>query len=159
MYTLKPFTRVNNNGGKKEVESFVNRVSGKEYSTRDIEILAGAWFKGSKTLKEQVQSGELDWTLRQLKHKATKSQKQTDNLSESQSKIISNLEIVTSVIFKLNNSLERVESDSSEFIQKFRARASKLINMLSDFENTLREFYDRCGQKTGDTDLVSFGQK
>lgn len=158
MYTLKPFTRVNKTAGKKEIEAFVTRVSGKKYSTRDIELLAGAWFKGAKALKEQVKEGDLDWTLRQLKDKPPESQNQKDDMSETEAKVISSLQIVTSVIFRLNDTLGSTEIDNEDFTCKAKAASGRLINMLSDFENTLKEFYDRCGQKRCDTHLISLRQ-
>lgn len=65
MYELVPFTRVK--GGVKEVEKFVCALSGKEYSTRDIALLAHAFFKGKEVVKQQILTGNGDWTLRMLK--------------------------------------------------------------------------------------------
>lgn len=158
MYTLRPYTRVDKTAGTKEIEAFVTRVSGKKYSTRDIELLAKAWFKGSKALKEQVKTGDLDWTLRQLKDKPPESQNKQDDMSEAQGKVISNLQIVTSVIFRLNNTLGSAPMENAGFTRKAKAASGGLINMLSDFENTLKEFYDRCAKTAGDTHLVSLRQ-
>lgn len=65
MYDLLPFTRVK--GGMAEVEKFVIALSGKELSTRDIALLAHAFFRGEEEVKQQILTGNLDWTLRMLK--------------------------------------------------------------------------------------------
>jgi hypothetical protein len=72
MYELVPFTRVK--GGMREVEKFVRALSGKNYSTRDIALLAQAFFKGKEAVKEQILSGNCDWTLKMLKTKDTSSE-------------------------------------------------------------------------------------
>jgi ParB/RepB/Spo0J family partition protein len=71
MYELVPFTRVK--GGMQEVEKFVSALCGRNYSTRDISLLARAFFKGKDTVKQQILSGNCDWTLKMLKTKDTSS--------------------------------------------------------------------------------------
>lgn len=158
MYTLRPFTRVNSKDSKKEVESFVKCVSAKQLSTRDIELLAGAWFKGGKMLKTQIQQGNLDWTLQQLKTQAAESNAPRDNLSDPESRVLSNLEIVIAYIFKLSHGVKDTGLKSDEFFEHGRRTAGRLINMLNDFKIMLQEFYDRCGQKACGADTVPGGE-
>ena len=66
MYTLRQFMRLN--GVKKaEIDEFVNAVAGKDLSTRDIDLLANAFFKGSDEFREQIKNGNLSWGLKRLK--------------------------------------------------------------------------------------------
>ncbi|MFC1586449.1 ParB/RepB/Spo0J family partition protein [Fibrobacterota bacterium] len=159
MYTLRPFTRVKNGNSRKEVESFVQCVSGRRYSTRDIDLLAEAWFKGGKMLKDQMREGNLDWTLRQLKDKRAEPASPCPDMNETESKVISNLEIITACIFRLNHGLKEMKTGSDEFIHRGRKRAGRLMDLLDDFKTTLQEFYDRCGQKAGRPDLVQVGKE
>jgi ParB/RepB/Spo0J family partition protein len=64
MYTLAPFTRVKNNAG--EIRKFIDVTSGKNYSTRDIATLSKAFFSDDTKVKEQILSGNTDWTLQML---------------------------------------------------------------------------------------------
>ncbi|MFC1586565.1 ParB/RepB/Spo0J family partition protein, partial [Fibrobacterota bacterium] len=158
MYTLRPFTRVKSLSAGKEVESFVKRVSGRRYSTRDIDLLAGAWFKGGKMLKEQMREGNLDWTLRQLKERGAGPAPTGNSMNENESNAISNLEIIRACIFRFRRGLKEMKTGSDEFFELGRKRAGKLMDTLDDFKTTLREFYDRCGQKTGCADFVQVGK-
>jgi hypothetical protein len=159
MYTLKPFTRVKTGKAAKEVESFVKCVSGRSYSTRDIDLLAEAWFKGGKMLKDQMRDGNLDWTLRQLKDKRTEPISPSLDMNENESKVISNLEIITACIFRLSHGLKEMKTGGDAFIDRGRRTAGRLMDMLDDFKTTLKEFYDRCGQKAGRSDLVQVGKE
>ena len=65
MYQLAPFTRVKNSG--EDIRGFIDATSGKGYSTRDIETLSRAYFSDDPKVKEQILSGNTDWTLQMLK--------------------------------------------------------------------------------------------
>ena len=60
MYTLRPFMRINNKKIE-EIEEFINLVSGKGLSLREIDRLSMAYFNGSKELKEQIMKGNIPW--------------------------------------------------------------------------------------------------
>ena len=94
MYSLRPFTRVKDSVSKKAVSSFVGCISGKGLGTRDIDRLAQAYFKGNDVLKSQIEGGQLDWTLRQLKECDTKQDAPQDTLSELESRVLSQLEVL-----------------------------------------------------------------
>ena len=53
MYTLRQFMRINC-VTKKDVDEFVNLVSGKHLSLRDIELLAHGYFKGSEEFRQHA---------------------------------------------------------------------------------------------------------
>lgn len=65
MYSLKPFTRVKTKA--KEVDEFVSCVAGKGLSVREIDELTKAYFQKDPIMKEQIQKGQLRWTLNQIK--------------------------------------------------------------------------------------------
>jgi ParB/RepB/Spo0J family partition protein len=68
LYELGPVTRVR--GKQPHVEAFVDAVSGRDYSTRDIATLSRAFFSGDELVREQITQGNVDWTLRMLQDKA-----------------------------------------------------------------------------------------
>jgi hypothetical protein len=56
------------NGVKKdEIDEFVNAVAGKHLSTRDIDLLANAYFRGPEEFREQIKNGNILWGLKRLK--------------------------------------------------------------------------------------------
>jgi len=67
LYELGPVTRVR--GKQEQVEKFVEAVSGRDYSTRDIATLSRAFFSGDELVSQQISKGNVDWTLRMLKDK------------------------------------------------------------------------------------------
>ena len=66
MYTLRQFTRVNSIPAT-AIDRFVTSVAGKGLSTRDIDRLAYGYFRGGERLAGQIEKGNLEWTLRQMK--------------------------------------------------------------------------------------------
>ncbi|MBF0432805.1 MAG: ParB N-terminal domain-containing protein [Fibrobacteria bacterium] len=154
MYTLRPFTRVNTSTMKKEVESFVKNVSGRHYSTRDIELLAGAWFKGTALQKAQIQEGNLDWLLRQLKLPAESESQEHSDLNEIETRVLSNLEILIAYVFKLSSGLDNEALTRPEFYNRCQGPVGRLLKLLDDFKTHLQEFYDRCTKTSSSTDTV-----
>ena len=51
---------------RKEIDEFVGIVSGKKLSTRNIDMLAKGYFKGSDELREQIREGDIDFYLGHL---------------------------------------------------------------------------------------------
>lgn len=67
LYTLRNIRRLTT-VKEAELEEFVERVSGKELSTREIDLLARAFFMGGEKLREQIRSGNLAWSLEHLRN-------------------------------------------------------------------------------------------
>jgi hypothetical protein len=66
LYTLRSFIRIN--GIRKEdVDGFVESVSGKSLSIRDIDMLAHGYFKGTREFREQIANGNISWVLSRMK--------------------------------------------------------------------------------------------
>ena len=93
LYTLKKFTRVNNIS-KKKLNEFVQSVSGKGYSVREIHVLAQAYFEGSDEMRMQIKNGDPDYTLNKIKSINGVPSNEQSKLSTKEYNIISNLEII-----------------------------------------------------------------
>jgi len=140
MYTLRQFTRVNRVSGR-EVNSFVRSVSGKGLSTRDIETLAYGYFRGGEDLKRQIQEGNLQWTVRQMRKRDSFSRAE-EGMSEVEWSVIRDLELAQKYMCRLRYGLAR-EGLLSE---AFHARALLLVEGLLDrievFGAELRSFHE-----------------
>ncbi len=66
MYSLRSFMRLKR-VKKEDIDAFVVSVAGKDLSTRDIELLAQGYFKGTEEMRQQILSGNIAWGLKQLK--------------------------------------------------------------------------------------------
>ena len=140
MYTLRQFTRVNGIAGT-QIDRFVNCVSGKGLSTRDIETLAYGYFRGGEHLRCQIEEGKLSWTLRQMR-KGESVYQGEEGLSEAEWSVIRDLELAQKYMSRIHRGLTREELRS----QAFQAQAMLLVEGLLDkidiFKTQLKNFHE-----------------
>jgi hypothetical protein len=146
VYTLRRFTRVKSKRPKEEIEAFVESVSGKGYSTRDIELLAGGYFNGNDMMRGQIRNGDLDWTLRQLKREA---EKPVDPITDKEERTARDLEVVYGIMSRLSAGLVATQYRGSDFFIRSRRIVKKLLGLLAGFKDTLQEYDDRTAETGG----------
>jgi len=152
MYTLRQFTRVNSIPAK-EIDRFVSSVSAKGFSTRDIERLAYGYFRAGKRLKRQIEEGNLEWTLRQMKQQEP-AHGAEEGLSESEWTVIRDLELVQKYISRLRYGLSREGLNSKAFSAQALLLVEGLLGMIEGFRAQLRSFYEnRVPQGSGKNTL------
>ena len=144
MYTLKRFKRLKTTG-KEDIDTFVNIVSNKGLSTRDIDMLAQGYFKGSNTLKEQLQQGNIDWMLQQLKQQAKEKELPLDGLTELEAKTLSHLNWTFVCITRLTHMLHDNRFENKAFFVKGEQIVKKILGVKDGFLSSLEGFYDRAG--------------
>jgi hypothetical protein len=140
MYTLRPFMRLKNTGSK-EVEDFVQAVAGKNFSIRDIEYLAQAYFRGSAQLRQQIQSGNVSWALRRLKQSAV----QANHCSQLEQTMLRDLEMAHKYIQRLIYRAEQSGFKNNAFLAQANLLAGGLLRQLKPFQAVIQRFYDRSG--------------
>lgn len=141
MYTLRPFMRLNN-VKKEEIDAFVNAVAGKHLSTRDIDLLANAYFKGPKEFAQQIKNGNVSWGLNRLKQ----SVQTDDECTKRERQLLKALEGIGNymqrIIFQCN--------DAKLLTNSFSAQANLLsggiLKHLEPFGQAIRKLYDRTGK-------------
>lgn len=138
MYTLRKFIRMNGIC-QKEIDEFVQAVSGKKLSIRDIEKLAHGYFKGSNELREQIKSGNLAWILDRLKEKTHDSQ-----CSGQEQSTLKALEILLRYMQRLL--VVQHPTMSKEFAAQANLLSGGLIRQLTPFTQALRQLHDRSRQ-------------
>jgi len=136
MYTLRVFTRVNT---AKDVNAFVKAVSGKGFSIREIEMLAGGYFKGGAKLKEQILGGNIDWTLRQLK------QKEPAPLDVIEDKVLKDLKLAEGCIRRIPYKITDSRLKTEKFIDASKPFIQTILKKLTFFRETLEEFHGYTG--------------
>jgi hypothetical protein len=136
MYTLRVFTRVNT---AKNVNAFVKAVSGKGLSIREIEILAGGYFKGGRELKAQILEGNIDWTLRQLKRE------EPAPLKAVEDKALKDLKLAEGCIRRIPYKITDPRLETEEFFKAAKPVILTILKKLKFFRETLEEFHGYTG--------------
>ncbi len=152
MYTLRQFTRVNSIP-KKEIDSFVKSVSGKGLSTRDIERLSYAYFRGGNQLRSQIEKGNINWTLRQLHNQELSSHAPAD-LTEAEWAVIRDLELAQKYISRILFGLTHKELVSEAFHSQALLLIKGLLDMVERFKSQIRSFYDSRTQTKNNQNVV-----
>jgi predicted transcriptional regulator len=140
MYTARQFMRMNGEGTK-DVEDFVEAVSGKQLSTRDIESLAHGYFRGGDHIREEIRAGNLSLVLDQIK----KLRRNPEGLSELERSVLRNLESVGSYMKRLVARHRDERLRSRTFHAEANLLASGILSRLSAFKKALENLYDRSG--------------
>jgi predicted transcriptional regulator len=139
LYNLRPFTRVNGIE-KKEVDDFVKAVKGKKLSTRDIDSLSYAFFRGGDSLKKQIQNGNLDWTLKVMKNQTNMTEELENKL---EIKVIKDLELVQKYMNHIIRDLPSSQLNSVEFQNNARIIIEGIFKKLDHFKKVIKLFYDQ----------------
>ena len=141
MYTLRPFIRMNGIN-KKEIDEFVGSVAGKNFSIRDIELLAHGYFKGSDQLREQIKSANISWALSRLKDSAVKAA----DCTKLEQQMLSDLEVTQKYMQRVTyKSLDKRFKNNAFFAQA-NLLAGGILRQLDAFTQAIRQFHDRSGQ-------------
>jgi ParB/RepB/Spo0J family partition protein len=146
MYTLRQFIRMNGIS-RNEVDEFVKALSGKHLSIRDIEILARGYFKGGEALHQQIQQGNIQWSLNQLKEYQRIKQ---DDCSELEQGMIRDLELIQKFMQRLTCKSKDSRFTSNSFFAQANLLAGGILRQMDIFSQAIKEFYDTTGQKNGD---------
>lgn len=139
LYGILPFTRVNKIKPE-EIENFVDRVAGNHLTTREVDLLAGAYFKGTPDIREQIENGNLKWALQCLKIEGTNTQVPCTPLEQS---ILQGLKTVQNGITKINRHYKDKELHSGAFYAQANILTRSILDHLSGFSTAIRSLYDR----------------
>jgi len=141
MYTLRRFMRLNG-VGKNEIDAFVDAVSGRHLSTRDIDLLANAYFKGPQELREQIKNGSISWTLTRLKRSCPAGSCRRER------QMLEVLEVTGKhmrFIIKCRDT-----GTSNAFYAQANLLSGGILRQLDAFTQAIRQFHDRTGQTQSD---------
>jgi hypothetical protein len=141
MYTLRQFMRINN-VRKTEIDEFVSAVAGKHLSTRDIDLLANAYFKGSDEFREQIKSGNISWGLKRLKQ----SYRAGGDCTERERQMLTALEITQKYMQRLILKCNDTRFKTNSFYAQANLLSGGILRQLDAFGQAIRQFYDRSGQ-------------
>ena len=141
MYTVRKFMRINSIK-KEDVEEFVKSASGKQLSTRDIDMLAHGYFTGSSDFREQIKKGHISWGLSCLKEEC----ETAADCSQFEQGMLKLLEAIGRQMqrFILKNTDRRLRSNS--FFAQANLLAGEILKQRDKFYHALEVFYDKSRQ-------------
>ena len=138
LYTLRSFTRVNKIP-QTEINHFVQAVSGKQQSLRQIDILAHGYFRGGTALKTQIQQGQISWTLEQMQ----KSQaRETSTLNQQEKRVLLELEMAQKYIHRLLAGLPAAGLRSNDFFAEADLIVERILRVLPHLKKSLETVHD-----------------
>ena len=141
MYTLRQFMRINC-VTKKDVDEFVNLVSGKHLSIRDIELLAHGFFKGSEEFRQQIKSGNISWGLSRLRESSAN----TTACTEIERRMLKDLEITQKYMQRVTYRSKNTRFKTNSFYSQANLLSGGIVRQMETFTKAIREFHDRSGQ-------------
>lgn len=144
MYTLRQFIRMNG-VKKREIDGFVQLVSGKNISIRDIEILAHGYFKGSDELRDQIKKGNIAWGLKHLKEFS----KGSSGCTGIEQTVLKDLEVTIKYMQRLIYKSGDTRLKTASFSAQANLLTKGILRQMNSFENAVRQLNDRTGQTPG----------
>jgi hypothetical protein len=140
MYTIRNFMRMNG-VRKQEVDEFVESVSGKKLSIREIERLAEGYFRGPESFRREILDGNIALALDRMREPHAN----VEGCNESERALLKDLEWV-------QRNMQRVIGKSDDRRLKSRAFSAQanlltggILSRVETFTQALRQIYDRTG--------------
>jgi hypothetical protein len=141
MYTLRQFMRMN--GVKKgEVEEFVEALSGKRLSVRDIEYLAHGYFRGPESFREEIRRGNIALPLAQMREVPEDPQ----GCSDFERALLKDLEITQKYMQRVMGKSQDRRLASRAFHAQANLLTAGILSRERAFFQTLRGLHDRSGK-------------
>jgi hypothetical protein len=140
MYTLRQFMRMNR-VGKQAIEDFVEAVSGKKLSVREIEQLAHGYFRGPDWFREEILGGNVALALGRLKQVPAN----PDGCNEFERVLLGDLEIVQKYMQRVVSKSNDPRLRSRPFCAQANLITAGILSRRTTFIQALRELHDRTG--------------
>jgi hypothetical protein len=141
MYTLRPFMRMNTFSGH-EMDGFIKSVSGKALSTRNIEILAHAYFKGSPEMRQQIENGQTSWALDRLKQ----TEPDLPDCSVIERNLLQDFTLIKKYMVRIIADNSEEGDNSNSFYAQCNLLTGEILKNSDTFSKKVKDFYDRSRQ-------------
>lgn len=141
MYTLRQLLR---GGGAQrgEVEKFVEAVSGKKLSIREIEQLAQGYFRGPEWFRSEVLAGNFGLVLKRMKQVPAA----PDGANEFERVLLGDLELLGKYMQRVMTKSQDRRIATRAFCAQASLLVSGLLGRLGALTQALRSLNDRTGQ-------------
>jgi hypothetical protein len=141
MYTLRTFMRMN--GVKKEdVEDFVEALSGKGLSVREIEQLAHGYFRGPDWFRTEILGGNFVLALDRMRAVP----ENAEGCSEFERVLLRDLELAQKSMARVSGKCADRRLTSRAFFAQANLVAGGILSRLGVFTKAVRALHDRTGE-------------
>jgi len=141
MYTIRQFMRIHK-VKKDMIEKFIMAVSGKKLSIREIEHLAYGYFKGPQIFQEQIENGNIVWSLSRLNNISHDS----NTYNDIEKRVLRDFEFAQKYMLKIIQTHDDHRFKNKSFYAQANLLAGGILSKLTIFSKIVRDFYDRSGQ-------------
>jgi predicted transcriptional regulator len=141
MYTLRPFMRMNGTR-KQDIEDFIESVSGKRLSVREIEQLAHGYFRGPASFRQEILSGNLALPLERMKQVP----EDPDGCNDFERVLLGDLEITQKYMQRVMGKSADGRLKSRVFYAQANLLTAGILSRARAFVETLRQLHDRSAQ-------------
>jgi hypothetical protein len=141
MYTIRQFMRMNG-VTLEQAEQFVEAVSGRKLSVRDIERLARGCFCGPESFRQEVLSGNIALSLAQMRRVPDS----PDGCNEFERVLLKDLEIAGKYMQRIVSKSADRKLTSRTFYAQSGLLAAGILSRVQTFIHTIKALHDRSGQ-------------
>jgi len=141
MYTLRQHLR-GGGGQRGEVEKFVEAVSGRKLSLREIEQLAQGYFRGPEWFRSEVLAGNFGLVLERMKQVP----EAPDGSNELERVLLRDLELLGKYLGRVVRKSQDPRIETRAFCAQANLLASGLLSRLGALTQALRTLHDRTGK-------------
>ncbi len=141
MHILRPFMRMNS-VRKQDIEEFVEALSGKKLSVRDIELLANGFFRGPDSFRQQIAAGNISVSSEKMQQIPA----DPDGCSSFESGLLKDLERVSKYMQQVMGKSNDKRLKSRPFHAEANLLSAGILSRTSAFIQTMRQLHDRSGQ-------------
>ena len=141
MYTLRQLLR-RNGVRKEEVEEFIEAVSGKKLSVREIAELAHGYFRGPDWFRKEIHSGNLALALERMKQVP----EAPDGSNEFERVLLRDLELLGKYMQRVMRKSQDPRIETRAFSAEANLLLGGILSRLGGLTQALRDFHDRTGQ-------------
>lgn len=143
MHVVRPFMRMNG-GSAEAIESFVEAVSGRKLTVREIERLAHGYFRGSAALREEIEAGHFALVLGEMRQVESES-----GLSERERAYLGELRRLARSLQLLSAGEADPRLSSDAFCAQAHLVLTEVLGRMGGHVRSLRRIHDRCGCTQG----------
>jgi len=141
MHFLRPFMRMNS-VSRQDIEEFVEALSGKKLSVREIELLANGFFRGPDSFREQIVAGNVSVSLDQLQQIPA----DPEGCNDFERGLLKDLETLGRYMQRVMGKINDTRLKSRPFHAEANLLSAGILSRTSAFTQIMRSFYDRSGQ-------------
>lgn len=138
--TLRSYMR--RDGSKGDVERFVEAVSGRGASGRELDLLAHGYFRGAAWFREAVEKGNLALPLERLRE----GPETLDGCAPAERAVLRHLDLLRTAMERVVAGSQDARGRSRAFDAQANLLVTQVLARMGDLTRALRELHDRTAQ-------------